>query len=83
MLVVGILGIIVEALLRRLPLPWYSSRSLRAQDHVACRGLGQAAQQVQAALAAGELERARQLVSWHLVSRDTSALPPRRWRQRP
>ena len=42
----------------------------------AWRGLVQAAQQVQAALDAGELERARQLVSWHLVSRDTATLTP-------
>ena len=75
MLVVGILGIIVEALLQRLPLPWYwLAEACVLKTTFACRGLMQAAQQVQAALAAGELERARQLVSWHLVSRDTSAL---------
>jgi adenosylcobinamide-phosphate synthase len=77
MLVVGILGVIVEALLQRLPLPWYwLAEACVLKTTFACRGLIQAAQQVQAALAAGELERARELVLWHLVSRDTSALTP-------
>jgi adenosylcobinamide-phosphate synthase len=75
MMVVGLLGIIVGELLQRLPLPWYwLAEACVLKSTFACRGLMQAAQQVQAALAAGELERARQLVSWHLVSRDTSAL---------
>jgi adenosylcobinamide-phosphate synthase len=77
MLLVGILGVIVEALLQRLPLPWYwLAEACVLKTTFACRGLIQAAQQVQAALAAGELERARELVLWHLVSRDTSALTP-------
>jgi adenosylcobinamide-phosphate synthase len=75
MLVVGLLGGVVEELLQLLPLPWYwLAEACVLKSTFACRGLMQAAQQVQAALAAEELERARQLVSWHLVSRDTSAL---------
>jgi adenosylcobinamide-phosphate synthase len=77
MMVVAILGIIVEELLQLLPLPWYwLAEACVLKITFACRGLMQAAQQVQAALAAGELERARQLVSWHLVSRDTATLTP-------
>jgi adenosylcobinamide-phosphate synthase len=74
-LAVGLLGSIVEELLRPLPLPWYwLAEACVLKTTFACRGLMQAAQQVQAALAAGELEHARQLVSWHLVSRDTTTL---------
>jgi adenosylcobinamide-phosphate synthase len=40
------------------------------------RGLGRAASQVQQALENGDLARARCLVGWHLVSRDTSSLEP-------
>jgi adenosylcobinamide-phosphate synthase len=76
-MVVSIIGIVVEALLRLLPLPWYwLAEACVLKTTFACRGLVQAAQQVQAALEAGELERARQLVSWHLVSRDTATLTP-------
>ena len=41
---------------------------------IAYRGLIRAARAVQGALAAGDLAEARRLVSWHLVSRDTSRL---------
>jgi adenosylcobinamide-phosphate synthase len=40
------------------------------------RGLTAAADEVGRALAAGNLSEARRLVSWHLVSRETSALSP-------
>jgi adenosylcobinamide-phosphate synthase len=43
---------------------------------ISFRGLAQAAREVQKALALGDLPEARRLVSWHLVSRDTSALGP-------
>jgi adenosylcobinamide-phosphate synthase len=76
-MVVSIIGTVVETLLRRLPLPWYwLAEACVLKTTFACRGLVQAAQQVQAALDTGELERARQLVSWHLVSRDTATLTP-------
>ena len=75
--VVSIIGIVIHELLQLLPLPWYwLSEACVLKTTFACRGLVQAAQQVQDALNAGELERARQLVSWHLVSRDTTTLTP-------
>ncbi len=40
------------------------------------RGLKQAAVQIQSALQKDDLSQARQLLSWHLVSRDTSELNP-------
>ena len=76
-IVVSIIGIVVEALMQLLPLPVYwLAEACVLKTTFAYRGLVQAAQQVQVALDAGELERARQLVSWHLVSRDTATLTP-------
>jgi adenosylcobinamide-phosphate synthase len=76
-MVVSIIGLVVEALLQLLPLPWYwLAEACVLKTTFAFRGLVQAARQVQAALEAGEPERARQLVSWHLVSRDTAMLTP-------
>jgi adenosylcobinamide-phosphate synthase len=76
-IVVSIIGIVMEALLQLLPLPVYwLAEACVLKTTFAYRGLMQAAQQVQAALDAGELEHARQLVSWHLVSRDTTTLTP-------
>ncbi len=40
------------------------------------RGLAEAADEVRGALAVGNLPEARRLVSWHLVSRDTTNLDP-------
>src|SRR5262245_21430113 len=61
LMVVSIIGIVVEALLRLLPLPWYwLAEACVLKTTFALRGLVQAAQQVQGALDAGELERARQ-----------------------
>ncbi len=45
-----------------------------ASTLLAYRGLDRAVGAVQAALAAGDLVEARRLLSWHLVSRDTSTL---------
>jgi adenosylcobinamide-phosphate synthase len=74
---VGIIARVVEALLQLLPLPWYwLVEACVLKTTFACRGLIRAAHQVQAALAAGALDRARQLVAWHLVSRDTATLTP-------
>ena len=76
-MVVSIIGIVVQELWQLLPLPWsWLLEACVLKTTFAYRGLVQAAQQVQAALDAGELERARQLVSWHLVSRDTATLTP-------
>ena len=75
--VVGIIGIAVEKIVKLLPLPWYwLAEACVFKTTFACRGLLRAAHQVQAALAAGALDHARQLVSWHLVSRDTAMLTP-------
>jgi len=75
--VVGIIGIVVEKILKLLPLPWYwLAEACVFKTTFACRGLLRAAHQVQAALASGALDHARQLVSWHLVSRDTALLTP-------
>jgi adenosylcobinamide-phosphate synthase len=74
---VSLIGIVIERLLHLLPLPWYwLAEACVLKTTFACRGLVQAAQQVQAALDAGDLQRARQLVAWHLVSRDTATLTP-------
>ena len=76
-MVVSIIGIVMQELWQLLPLPWsWLLEACVLKITFAYRGLVQAAQQVQAALDAGELERARQLVSWHLVSRDTATLTP-------
>src|SRR5262245_41899095 len=76
-MVVSIIGIVMQELWQLLPLPWYwLLEACVLKTTFAYRGLAQAAQQVQTALDAGELEHARQLVSWHLVSRDTATLTP-------
>jgi adenosylcobinamide-phosphate synthase len=76
-MVVSIIGIVMEAFVQLLPPPWYwLAEACVLKTTFALRGLIQAAQQVQVALDAGALERARQLVSWHLVSRDTAMLTP-------
>lgn len=49
-------------------------QGLLASTLLAYRGLDQAVGAVQAALAAGDLDEARRLLSWHLVSRPTAEL---------
>jgi adenosylcobinamide-phosphate synthase len=73
--VVASLGRMLEHVLSLLPLPlhWLATAGI-LKTTIALRGLGQAAAEVQAALEAGDLPEARRLVSWHLVSRDTTAL---------
>jgi adenosylcobinamide-phosphate synthase len=76
-MVVSIIGIGMHELWQLLSLPLYwLLEACVLKTTFAYHGLVQAAQQVQVALDAGELERARQLVSWHLVSRDTATLTP-------
>jgi len=72
---VGGIGVVVDEVLHLLPRPvyWLAEASI-FKTTLALRGLVRAAQQVQEALGAGDLDRARHLVSWHLVSRDTSQL---------
>ena len=55
------------------PLRWLAEAAV-LKTTFALRGLVQASQQVQMALDVGNLLHARHLVSWHLVSRDTSQL---------
>jgi len=72
---VGVIGGVVEEVLHLLPRPVYwLAEAYVFKTTLALRGLVRAASQVQEALAAGALERARHLLSWHLVSRDTSQL---------
>src|SRR5262249_48060404 len=72
---VGVIGVVIEEALHLLPRPVYwLAEAYVFKTTLALRGLVRAAQQVQEALVAGELDRARHLVSWHLVSRDTSQL---------
>lgn len=69
------LGMILERLLARLPSPlnWMLEGAC-LKSTFSLRGLTRAASQVKEALDAGDLPEARRLVSWHLVSRDTSQL---------
>jgi adenosylcobinamide-phosphate synthase len=50
------------------------SRAAALKPALSVRALVDAAAEVEHALVGGELERARELLSWHLVSRDTSSL---------
>lgn len=75
LLVVLILGLILETICDVLPWPWnWLGTACVLKTTFALRGLSRAAQQVQAALVAGDVAQARQWLAWHLVSRDTSAL---------
>jgi adenosylcobinamide-phosphate synthase len=56
------------------PLAYLLVAALLLKATFAYAGLVKAARQVKAALERGDLPEARQLVSWHLVSRDTSLL---------
>lgn len=74
---VSVIGLIVAEILQLLPLPLYwLLEACMVKTTFAFRGLMQAAQQVQEALRAGDVDQARRLVSWHLVSRDTTQLTP-------
>lgn len=72
---VGVIGVAVAEALRLLPrfLYWLVEAYL-LKTTLALRGLVRAAYQVQEALATGDLDHARHLASWHLVSRDTTRL---------
>lgn len=68
-------GWLAQRLIDHLPRPlrWLLG-GLLLKMMLSLRGLGTAAGDVQSALDANDLPEARRLVSWHLVSRDTSAL---------
>jgi adenosylcobinamide-phosphate synthase len=74
-LLFGGLGYGLQRLVRRLPplLRWPLEAAL-LKSVLSVRSLSAAASEVESALTAGNLPEARRLLSWHLVSRDTSAL---------
>jgi adenosylcobinamide-phosphate synthase len=69
------IGALAEKLTERLPAPlrWFV-QALTLKATFSLNGLDRAANEVQAALEEDDLDGARQAVSWHLVSRDTSTL---------
>lgn len=76
-LTVGGLGCLLERLLDRLPRPWnWLAEAGLLKAAFSMRGLARAAGEIEGALEANDLPEARRLLSWHLVSRDTSALTP-------
>ena len=68
-------GSAIRQLYRRLPEPfaWVIEAAL-LKTTISLHGLYNAAGEVEAALCNDDLSEARRLLSWHLVSRDTSAL---------
>lgn len=75
-LVSGI-GLGLAGFFSRLPLPFnWLLTALILKTSFSLRGLDRAAGEVQAALEQNNLPEARRLLSWHLVSRDTSQLSP-------
>jgi adenosylcobinamide-phosphate synthase len=68
-------GLALNWLVSHLPLPlnWLLT-ALVLKTTFSLRGLNRAAGEVQAALERNDLQEARRLLSWHLVSRDTSQL---------
>ena len=66
---------LVERMIRRTPQPGRSiAEGAVLKPALSVRGLRRAAESVENALERGRLHRARELLSWHLVSRDTSKL---------
>jgi len=72
---VGGIGLALTWAFSRLPLPlnWLLT-ALILKTTFSLRGLDRAAGEVQTALESDNLSEARRLLSWHLVSRDTSQL---------
>ncbi len=72
---VGGMGALLARLFAFLPLPlnWLAT-ALVLKTTFSLRGLDRAAREVLSALEAGNLPEARRLLSWHLVSRETSQL---------
>jgi adenosylcobinamide-phosphate synthase len=68
-------GLVISFLANLLPV-WAGVllTALALKLAISLRGLDRAAHEVQSALEAGNLPEARRLLSWHLVSRDTSQL---------
>ena len=80
LMLVGILSMVTAGWLltwsiRLLPWPWaLLAEAAVLKTTFSLRGLARAGRAVQKALIAGDLAQARQLLSWHLVSRETSSL---------
>jgi adenosylcobinamide-phosphate synthase len=73
--IVVMVGRLLAGVLSRLPCQWgWLLEALVLKTTLAMRGLGRAATEIETALTAGDLPEGRRLLSWHLVSRDTSAL---------
>lgn len=71
------LGSLLERVTSRLPGAWgWLAEAGLLKMTFSLRGLTAAADEVGEALATGNLSEARRLVSWHLVSRETTALSP-------
>jgi adenosylcobinamide-phosphate synthase len=72
---VVVLGMLLERLLWHVPWPLaWLVKALGLKLTMSLRGLVQAADEVRQALAQKNLPRARHLLGWHLVSRDTRQL---------
>jgi len=72
-LVVGI-GILLDKVFGRCPPLGWLAEAVVLKSTFSLRGLDHAAGEVQSTLETGGLPEARQLASWHLVSRDTTQL---------
>jgi len=74
-LAVAALGRLLEGVISHLPRPisWLAKAAL-LKATFSVRGLSIAAEGIHSALDCADLSEARRLVSWHLVSRDTSTL---------
>ncbi len=71
----ALIGCALSAMLRRLPRPpAILAEAVVLKLMLSLRGLLVAGEAVRRPLASGDLAAARQQLSWHLVSRDTSAL---------
>ncbi|MBN1449468.1 MAG: cobalamin biosynthesis protein, partial [Anaerolineales bacterium] len=69
------LGWLAARLVRLLPKPLnWLGEATALKLMLSVGGLTRAATEIQTALEAGDLPKARRLTSWHLVSRDTSVL---------
>jgi adenosylcobinamide-phosphate synthase len=69
------IGCVVERLLGRLPLAWsIPLQAVLLKMTFSLRGLASAASEVRCALEGGDLDEARRLLGWHLVSRETASL---------
>ena len=75
MAAIGIIAFLAVRTLRPLPVPVrVIVESGLLKLCISMRGLTQAAKEIHSAMAKDDLEEGRRLVSWHLVSRDTSSL---------